>query len=119
MRLVLIMLAAGIGLAADYHGAVTFGGLPLPGVSITATQGDRKLTASTDERGEYSFADLAPGLWSLHVRKLGFAPVTREIDPGLPTPVIDLEVLALEEIQAPVREHVAPFSHLRPQLRRK
>jgi hypothetical protein len=52
MRFLLTMLAAVIGLAAaEYRGEVTFGGLPLPGVSITATQGDRTLATSTGERG--------------------------------------------------------------------
>ena len=110
MRFLLTMLAAVIGLAAaEYRGEVTFGGLPLPGVSITATQGDRTLATSTGERGEYSFADLPAGKWSLHVQKLGFAPVTQEIDPGagLPAAAIDLTMLALDEIEAPAHKRPA------------
>ena len=31
-----------LALASEYHGQVTFGGLPVPGATITATQGDQK-----------------------------------------------------------------------------
>src|SRR5215469_141724 len=83
MRFQLITLSLTIALtAAEYRGEVTFGGLPLPGVSIIATQGDRTLATSTDERGQYSFADLPAGKWSLHIQKLGFEPVTMDVNPG-------------------------------------
>ena len=104
MRFLIIVLTVVVCLnAAEYHGEVAFGGLPLPGVTITATQGDKTLTTSTDERGQYSFADLPEGKWSLRVRKLGFSPVTRDVDPGdgLPGALIDLKVLPLNDIGPP------------------
>src|SRR5580698_40178 len=65
--------------AAEYHGEVKFAGLPLPGVTVTATQGDKTLTAATDPRGVYSFADLPHGHWSLRAEKLGFEGVSEEV----------------------------------------
>lgn len=63
--------------AAEYHGQVTIGGVPLPGVTVTATQGEKTLAAVSDQRGTYSFADLPDGKWSLQVEKSGFPPFIR------------------------------------------
>src|SRR5579863_7203635 len=51
----LVLLAALPVAAAEHHGQVTFGGLPLPGATVTLTQGDKKMTAVTDAEGVYSF----------------------------------------------------------------
>ena len=52
---------------------VKFAGLPVPGATITATMGDKKLVAVTDPQGVYSFADLADGVWNLQVEMLCFS----------------------------------------------
>ena len=54
--------------ASPYHGQVTFGGLPLPGATITATRGDAKFTAVSDQGGVYAFADLPDGDWKIEVQ---------------------------------------------------
>jgi hypothetical protein len=115
MGLVRIALTVVVSLgAAEYHGQVTFGGLPLPGVSIIATQSNLTLATSTGERGEYSFADLPAGKWSLQIKKLGFAPITQEIDSGdgLPGAPIDLKIRPLDQIEAPTE---AKSTGLHPQ----
>src|SRR6516225_6932477 len=53
--------------AAERHGQVKFGGLPLPGATVTAQQGDKKITAITDPGGHYSFPDLPDGAWTIQV----------------------------------------------------
>jgi len=45
--------------AAEHHGQVSFNGLPVPGVTVTATAGDKKFVAVTDQQGAYWFAELA------------------------------------------------------------
>ncbi len=69
--------------AAEHHGQVTFGGLPVPGVAVTAAQGDRKFTAITDQQGVYTFPELPEGNseahWTVRIEMLGFAPLQREI----------------------------------------
>jgi hypothetical protein len=85
-------------IAAEYHGEVKFAGLPLPGVTIVATQGDNALTAATDARGLYSFPDLPEGHWSLHAEKTGFAAATVAIDSDSPAAALELTMLPPSEI---------------------
>ena len=71
--------------ASDYFGQVTFNGVPVPGVSVTATQGDKKAAATTSQDGIFQLADLADGLWTLTIEMFGFATITREISVPAPT----------------------------------
>jgi hypothetical protein len=66
-------------MAAEHHGAVKSGGLPIPGVTITATQGDKKIVTTTDDQGAYSFPELADGTWTIEVEMMGFAKLTRDV----------------------------------------
>ncbi|HVV47216.1 MAG TPA: carboxypeptidase-like regulatory domain-containing protein, partial [Bryobacteraceae bacterium] len=59
-------------IGAEYRGQVKFGDLPLPGVTIVATQGEKKLSAVTDSNGVYDFPDLPDGTYQFDVEKLGF-----------------------------------------------
>ena len=65
-------LAVSVLAASEHHGIVKFGGLPVPGATVTAVQGEKKLVAVTDQQGAYSFADLADGVWNLQVEMLCF-----------------------------------------------
>jgi hypothetical protein len=91
------------GLAAsEHHGTVKFSGLPVPGATITAVQGDKKFVAVTDQQGAYSFADLPDGLWNLQVEMLCFATLKQEVGiaPNSPSPEWELKLLPLDEIKA-------------------
>jgi hypothetical protein len=81
---------------------VRFGGLPVPGASVMATRGDRRLSAITDMRGAYSFADLADGVWTIRVEMLCFEPAEREVavTAGAPAQEWELKLLPFEAIQA-------------------
>lgn len=89
-------IAAGCATAAEYHGTVKTSGLPVPGVTVTAIQGDSKVATTTDERGVFSFADLADGTWTLEVESLGFAKLTREVGVAVnaPAPEFGLKILS-------------------------
>src|SRR5437870_4991610 len=86
--------------AAEHHGQVKFGGLPLPGAAVTAGQGDKKLSVITDDKGLYSFPDLADGIWTVEVDMLCFAPMKREIAVAAdaPSPEWEMKLLPIEEI---------------------
>lgn len=87
---------------AGHRGQVKFGGLPVPGATVTANQADKKFTAITDQQGAYSFPNVAAGVWTLQVEMLCFAPQKREVTVSASTPAAEewnLTLLPLEEIQ--------------------
>ncbi|HVW06938.1 MAG TPA: carboxypeptidase-like regulatory domain-containing protein [Bryobacteraceae bacterium] len=90
-------------IGGEYRGQVKFGdpSLPLPGVTVVATQADKKLSAVTDANGVYDFADLPDGTWQFDVQKEGFTAVKKEVTvgSGLPGPVFDMQMMSLDQIQ--------------------
>jgi hypothetical protein len=90
--------------ASEHHGQITIGGVPVPGVTITAARGEKKVNAVTDQQGTYSFPDLQDGAWTLTVEMLGFAPAMQEIIimPDAPALQWELKMLAFDEIRAEV-----------------
>jgi hypothetical protein len=109
------MSGLSLAMASEYHGQVTFGGLPLPGstVTVTATQGDKTAVAITDSQGFYSFADLADGKWTIAIEMTGFAPVKQEVTvaPNAVASAFEMKLLTLEQMRAaakPVKEEVVP-----------
>ena len=111
-RLQCVFLAAFSLAASEHHGQVTFGGLSVPGATVTASHGDKKVAVITDPEGKYSFPDIADGVWTIQVEMLCFETVKREITVGTPTPVQDFELklLPLDQIRAtePPAETAAP-----------
>src|SRR3984957_19801602 len=95
------LMAANLA-AAEQHGQVTFGGLPVPGAIVTATQSDKKITAVTDSDGAYSFPNLADGVWTIQVEMLGFSTLKGEIAIGGETQPTawELKMLPLDQIRA-------------------
>src|SRR5436190_12008438 len=59
-------------------GVVRALGRAIPGATITATQGDRKVVTTTDESGRYQLEGLTPGDWTIRVEMVAFAPVSRQ-----------------------------------------
>jgi len=99
----LLLLLALFNLAAvEHQGRVTFNGLPVPGVTVTATQAGKRLTAVTDQQGAYGFPDLAEGIWTIRVEMLCFAPIEREVavTPAAPSPEWQLQMLPLAEMHS-------------------
>ncbi|HEV2646690.1 MAG TPA: carboxypeptidase-like regulatory domain-containing protein [Acidobacteriaceae bacterium] len=90
--------------ASEYRGQVTFNGMGLPGstVTVTATQGDKKVVAVSDDQGLFNFPDLADGKWTLTVQMTGFAALKQEITvaPSAPAAALELKLLSLDEIRA-------------------
>src|SRR5277367_4555976 len=107
------LLAAGwlstmILLASEQHGQVTFGGLPVPGVAVTATQGEKIVKAITDGMGTYSFPDLADGTWSVQLEMSGFTTLKQDVTvaPGGAASTFELKLKGLSEMQATVQAPV-------------
>ncbi len=95
------LVITSVTVAADDHGFVTFNGLPVPGATITAIQGDKKIVVSSDSDGRYDISGLGDGMYTLRVEMLGFAAVTRDVRAGdeSPAPTLELSLLPFEEIK--------------------
>jgi hypothetical protein len=67
---------------------------------VTATQGTKQLVTTTDDRGRYSFPNLADGVWTIQVEMLGFESAKRDIGvaPDAPSPTWDLRFQSESEI---------------------
>src|SRR5579859_562557 len=72
--------------ATEYHGQVFFGGVPVPGATVTVTQGDKRLSTITDRQGLYEFADLADGKWKIEVEMSAFSTIDGDVTvaPNMP-----------------------------------
>jgi hypothetical protein len=97
-----LLLCAFSAMATEYHGHVIFGGLPLPGATLTASQGDKKFVATTGLDGFYSFPDLPDGDYTVEVEMLCFARMTKSITIafGVPTAEWDMKLLSVDAIRA-------------------
>jgi hypothetical protein len=104
LRVVLFLLVASrqAFAAADHAGRVTVRGLPVPGASVVAVQGDLQRVTVTDLAGAYRLTDLAEGVWTIRVEMSGFATATRDIriPADEPITVWELRVLSVDEILA-------------------
>ena len=108
------LLAASIAvtglLATEHHGIIKSGGLPVPGATVTATMGDKKVVTTSDDDGVYTFPDLADGIWTLNIEMLGFAKLTKEVGvtPEAPSPIWELKLLSADAMKAAVAAALAP-----------
>src|SRR5262245_32242388 len=92
--------------ASEHYGQVTFGTVPVPGATVTASQGDKEVVTSTDQRGVYRFADLADGSWILKVEMIGFSPLSQDVTvaPDSPPAMWDLRLRPLDEMAREARQ---------------
>jgi hypothetical protein len=83
-----------------HFGLVRFLEQPVPGATVTATQGDKKLVTATDVDGVYRFMDMTPGAWTVKIEMIGFAPITHEvvIPTTGPPPTLAIALQSFEEI---------------------
>ena len=100
-RFVLCMLLLVLQWAAlGQTGVVRSGGQPIPGATVTAVQGQTKLTTVTDDKGRYTFDGMTPGAWKIQVDMFGFTTAGREVQIGAAP--VDLEWnLALKPMESP------------------
>ncbi len=97
------MAAFGLS-AAEHHGVVKANGQPLPGATVTATLDAKTLTTSTDDQGNYSFADLPDGVWTIKVQMLGFSTMSRDVGvtADAPSPTWDLKLQSAADVKAAI-----------------
>jgi hypothetical protein len=103
---VLLLLASSRAtLASEYHGMVTYQGLPVPGATITVTQAEKKLVTVTDTQGFYSFPSLSDGAANLQVQMTGFSSIEHAITIAPDTALAkwELKQLSLDQIRSELK----------------
>lgn len=95
-------LLSAAAFASEYHGRVHLGTVPVPGATVTLTQGDKQFSTVTDSQGIYEFADIPDGTWKVAITLKGFVPregtvtIAANAQPGDDS----LEMLALPQLLA-------------------
>jgi len=94
-RLVAACMAVSGLMASEYHGTVKSSGLALPGATVTAIQGDKKIVTTTDRQGVFTYSELEDGTWTIEVEVLGFEKIARQVGiaSNAPSPEWDLKFL--------------------------
>ena len=100
-----LMLLTGAAVASEYHGIVSFHGLPVPGATVTVTEGAKKFTTVTDTQGFYSFPALADGAATIEIKMTGFATLEQPITIAADAPLgkAELQLLTLEQMHAQLK----------------
>ena len=88
--------------ATQYYGQVFYGAVPVPGATVTVTQGAKHFSAVTDQQGVYDFQDLADGVWKIEIQMPGFATVKGQVTvaPSMPQGKWELKLLPLHQLVA-------------------
>src|SRR4051812_5631121 len=99
--IVIVAISVAMLRAADHTGQVTFTGLPVPGATVTATQGEKVVAATSNEEGFYRLSGLADGVWTVKIEMSGFAPLVKEVmmAEGAPPVTFELTLLGFDEIR--------------------
>jgi carboxypeptidase family protein len=98
--LIVLLVSTGQAFASEHYGQVTFAGLPVPGATVTASQGDKQFVTITNQQGVYRLADLADGVWTVRVEMLAFATASQDITiaAGAQPSLWELKLVPFEEI---------------------
>jgi hypothetical protein len=120
----LVLLSAASVFASAFHGAVTYGGLPLPGATVIATQDGKKFTTVTDQGGLYHFDDLPDGAWTIQVDMQCFEPIKSQVtvsataQPGN----FEMKLLPVDQLMAKtkvIQNPILPAPELKPRTDEK
>lgn len=95
------ILAAAAALQAQ-SGVVKSGNQPIPGATVTASQGATKSVAVTDQGGRYTLPPLAAGAWTVEVTMFGFVPARKQVTDPDPARPLDFS-LSLKESEMAAR----------------
>jgi hypothetical protein len=92
--------------SSEYHGQVFFGGVPVPGATVTVQKGDEQFSTVTDRQGLYEFPDLADGQWKIEIEMSGFSKLDGKVTvtPDAPQGNWELQLLGLEQLLVQAQE---------------
>ena len=97
--------------ASQYYGQVTFHGWPVPGATITVTQGTNRISTVSDQGGLYTFPNLSDGPAKIEIEMQCFATIEAEVSitPNTPGAKWELALLPLDQIMARTRLAPSPL----------
>src|ERR1700679_2342267 len=107
------MVCAAPAWGSEYHGLVTFSGLPVPGATVTVIQSGKKLVTVTDTQGFFYFPTLADGPASIEVQMTGSSAVKQDITiaADAPTATFELKLLTLDQMRSELKPVLsAPYT---------
>ena len=99
----LVLLAmCGVAAASEYHGQVSFRGQPVPGATVTITEGSKRFVTVSDQGGLYTFVDLPGGAWKIDIEMQGFSTIHSEVNlpPTAPPANWELSLLRVDQLMA-------------------
>ena len=103
---ILVWLCASTPVAASqYHGEATYQGWPVPGATVTLTQGTKKVSTVTDQGGLFTFADLTDGPAKIEIEMQCFSSLAADVTiaPNMPVGKWELTLLPLDKLIAIAR----------------
>ncbi len=83
------------------------GDQPIPGATITATQGDKTFSTVTDADGHYTLPPLSSGTWQVTVEMFGFETLKQDVDYAAATGPVNL---TLQLKDSPVVQRLRQFA---------
>ncbi len=106
----MLLCASNLAWASEYRGQVTSGGFPVPGATITATHGTKKVSVVSDQGGLYSFDDLADGTWKIEIEMQCFVKLEGQVTvaPNMPPGKWELTLLPIDQLMARSKLTQAP-----------
>jgi hypothetical protein len=106
----LLLCASTVSRASQYRGQINFGGYPVPGATITATQGAKKIAIVSDPGGLFSFDDLPDGPWKIKIEMQLFANLEVQVTvaANMPPGKFELTLLPSDQLIARSKLSQAP-----------
>ena len=103
--------------ASEYHGRVLFAGLPVPGATVTITEGAKTFSTITDIQGLYEFPDVPDGAATIRIEMTGFVPLEDKVTvaPNAQQGAWEIKLLASDQLIAQAH---APETETAPLLPR-
>lgn len=103
----MLLWLAAVGQALAQSGFVKSSDQPIPGATVTATQGAQTVSTTTDLDGHYSFGPLAEGNWSIQIEMFGFETLKKDVDFGAAKGAVNFD---LKLAEAPFMRRMGQFA---------
>src|SRR5437016_5870252 len=100
-------------LLMEHHGQVMFGGVPVPGATVTVRQGEKTFATITDPQGFYTFPGLSEGRFTIQVEMSGFGTIQQDVNSS--NAVFELKMLPIEELHSEI-VHAVNTTHARTEV---